>query len=230
MVFWDHWGPIYREFRDDAKCRVSKDIYFNTLNNRRMLPSLNAQACSPRNCVYFMTTLRLYLHGETKIANTRVSSRTDTWRLCNWENKGASTRGMISSFSLDDQLWMNICRRPHLFSFLHLAIHKINWNWEKINKLNGEGWCDFAYIIHHRLTRLTSSQSRMKGWLKLIVFTSTLHSAQGDQSSCGRILKLHVILLLLKLKSPISVGTRNMSMCFIKSSDSNNDKWFGKNC
>ncbi len=34
-VFWDHWGPIYWEFRDDMKFRVSKDTYFDILNNLR---------------------------------------------------------------------------------------------------------------------------------------------------------------------------------------------------
>ncbi len=33
IVFWDHQGPIDWKFEDDVKSRVSKDTYFDTLNN-----------------------------------------------------------------------------------------------------------------------------------------------------------------------------------------------------
>ncbi len=32
-IFWDHQGPIYREIGNDAKSKVSRDTYFDTLNN-----------------------------------------------------------------------------------------------------------------------------------------------------------------------------------------------------
>ncbi len=112
-----------------------------------------------------------------------------------------------SSFSSDDQLWTNVCRHLHLFSFLHSVIREINWNREKINKLNEEGWCNYVRTIHHCLTRLMLSEDE---WLieahqlrsasiRLIIFTSTLHSAQADHpswtswpSSCGRTFNLSV--------------------------------------
>ncbi len=34
-IFWDHPGPIYWEFGDDTKSRVSKDTCLDTLNNLR---------------------------------------------------------------------------------------------------------------------------------------------------------------------------------------------------
>ncbi len=81
--------------------------------------------------------------------------------------EGVSTQRMISSFSLDDQLWMNVCQHPHSFSFLHSAVCEINRNREKFNKLNGEGWCNYVHTIHHHLTRPTSSRLRMNGWSSL---------------------------------------------------------------
>ncbi len=90
---------------------------------------------------------------------------------------------------------MNICWRPHLFSFLHLATREINWNREKINKPNGDGWCNYIHTIHHRLTRPTSSQSWMNGWLKLISFDQF---QLGWSSSCPHYIQLRLIILVWK--------------------------------
>ncbi len=101
------------------------------------------------NCHYFLVCT----------AVTLVS-----WNARRMLPKDASTQRMFSLFSSDDQLWMNVCQHSHLFSFLHSAICEINWDREKINKLNGEEWRNYIPTIHHHLMRSTSNRLRMNGW------------------------------------------------------------------
>ncbi len=113
----------------------------------------------PSYSLFTISYFVLIMWHESKSRNIRASQEPQqtTRHLGNIPykiSKGTSTQRMISSFSLD----------PHFLSFLHSAIREINWNREQINSLNREEWWNYIHTIHHRLTRPTSSRSRMNGW------------------------------------------------------------------
>ncbi len=64
---------------------------------------------------------------------------------------------------------------------------------KKISDLNEEGWCNYIQTIHHRLTRPTSSWTRMNGWssssphyiqLKLIIQAEQAYHPRVDAPLC----------------------------------------------
>ncbi len=65
-------------------------FFLNLTSAFSVFPSLSQ---IPQDCIRagiwerVRMRLRLYSHGETEIADTRVSSRMDTGRLCNWETQ-----------------------------------------------------------------------------------------------------------------------------------------------